>query len=104
MRTAKQPAVKNGNPPNGDKEMKHHRHGNEDTKIRVAILETNIIHINESLDRMEKSITKGFEEVKECLKAMDNRIDKVESRLYQILFLISSSVIGLVVAKIFDWI
>jgi len=58
---------------------------NDSHETRIALLEQSISHINETLMRIE------------------NRLDKLDNRLWQIIFLISSSVIGLVLAKIFHW-
>ena len=70
-----------------------HKYSNHDSnETRIALLEQTIGHIDQSLMRIESRIDK-----------MDVKIDKIENRLWQIMFLISSSVIGMIIGKIFHW-
>lgn len=69
---------------------------NDSTQTRVALLEQSIGHIAQTLLRIESRID-GLE------KSLNTRIDKVENRLWQILFLISSSIVGMILGKIFHW-
>jgi hypothetical protein len=76
--------------------QKHHNN-NDSNQTRIALLEQSIGHIDQTLMRIESTIEKMD-------KSLNARIDKVENRLWQILFLISSSIVGIIIAKIFHWI
>ena len=65
-------------------------HDSQET--RIALLEQSIGHIAQTLLRIESRMDR-----------IDSRIDKLENRLWQIVFLISSSILGMILGKIFHW-
>jgi hypothetical protein len=71
--------------------MKEHN-----VNTQVALLKQSIGHVNETLKRIELGFTSHLDDI-------SRRLDKLDNRLWQIIFLIASSVIGLVIAKIFHW-
>lgn len=94
--------------------MTAQKHKNEDNSMktdshetRIALLEQSIGHIGQTLLRLEKKMDEGFNEIKSDMKTIKNelnlRIDKLDSRLWQIMFLISSSIVGAILGKIFHW-
>jgi hypothetical protein len=98
---------------------------NDSKETRIALLEQSIGHIHQTLIRIEsridgldkssntkidglnESLSSKINELNKSLNSkidkIDIRIDKVENRLWQILFLISSSIIGMSLGKIFHW-
>lgn len=83
---------------------------NDSHETRIALLEQSIGHIDQTLMRIESRIDKIDDRIDQTLMRiesridkMDGRIDKMDNRLWQIMFLISSSIIGLILGKIFHW-
>lgn len=80
-------------------------HDSQET--RIALLEQSIGHIDQTLLRLEKKID-GMEtgliaRIDTVESRLGNHIVKIDSRLWQIIFLIASSVITIVLARIFHW-
>lgn len=83
---------------------------NDSHETRIALLEQSIGHIDQTLMRIESRIDKIDDRIDQTLMRiesridkMDGRIDKMDNRLWQIMFLLSSSIIGLILGKIFHW-
>lgn len=58
---------------------------------RIAVLETTIIHIHETLERIEKNMNQKFNELSSKIDKTNERIDKINDRLWSnFLWLISS--------------
>jgi len=51
---------------------------------RIAILETTVGHVHETLERMEKNIEKGFSQVVSRLNNIETKIERVENRMDKI--------------------
>lgn len=105
-------------------DMQPKQHYRNDNEVRIAVVETTIGHINQTLIRIEKrfdSIDKRFEKIDEKLetmdkkiddklKTMDGKIDAINSRMWTIflwiLGVMSSFSLGLLwtIAKGFHWI
>jgi hypothetical protein len=81
-------------------------------ETRIALLEQSIGHIAQTLLRLEKNMDERFDKLEISLNAkidkvensLSTRMDKLDNRLWQIMFLLSSSIVGLVLGKIFHWI
>ena len=52
---------------------------NDETKIKVAILENNVAHINETLLRLEKTIDQGFGNLN---NKIDSGFEDVNNRIW----------------------
>jgi UDP-N-acetylglucosamine 2-epimerase len=65
--------------------------------VKIAVLQTTNQHIHETLHRIENKMDEGF-------KKVDTRIDKIDNRLWQIIFLMSSSILAAILGKIMHWI
>lgn len=87
---------------------------NDSTQTRVALLEQSIGHIGQTLlriesriDGLDKSLNARIDNLDKSLGAridkLDARIDKVENRLWQILFIIVTSIIGIGITKIIQY-
>ena len=102
---------------------------NDSHETRIALLEQSIGHIGQTLLRLEskidnldsslnskinnldKSLNSRIDNLDKSLgsridnidKSLNSRIDKIDNKLWQIMFLISSSVIGVILGKIFHW-
>jgi hypothetical protein len=74
---------------------------NDSHETRIALLEQSIGHIGQTLLRIESRIDNLDKSLNIRIDKLDARIDKVENKLWQILFLISSSIIGMILGKIF---
>jgi hypothetical protein len=81
---------------------------NDSHETRIALLEQSIGHIGQTLlriesriDNLDKSLNIRIDRLDARIDKLDARIDKVENKLWQILFLISSSIIGMILGKIF---
>lgn len=59
--------------------MKSYKH--DDNTTRIAILETTIGHIHETLERIEKNMDKGFSEVSAKFGEVNKIIDNIESKM-----------------------
>lgn len=82
----------------------------------ITRLEVTIENIDKTLNRMENKFDDKFSEMDKKIDKLDLKMDKIETisasrmekldnRLWQIIFLLlSSSIIGLVLGKIFPWI
>jgi Mg2+ and Co2+ transporter CorA len=73
-------------------------------ETRIALLEQSIGHIAQTLLRIEARMDKIDLRIDKMETSLNLRIDKLENRLWQILFLLSSSIVGLILGKIFHWI
>ena len=51
---------------------------------RIAILETTVSHVHETLERLEKNISKGFDNVDSRLNSIDTRIERTDNRIDKI--------------------
>ena len=103
-----------------------HIKNNDSHETRIALLEQSIGHINQTLIRIEsridgldkslntridgldKSLNTRIDGLDKSLNTkmdkLESRMDKIDNRLWQIMFLISSSIIGVIIGKIFHWI
>lgn len=85
--------------------QKHHNN-NDSNQTRIALLEQSIGHIDQTLMRIESSIEKMDKslnaKIDEQGKSLNTRIEKVENKLWQISFFISSSVVGYIIIQIFQ--
>lgn len=105
------------------------KHHNDSHETRIALLEQSVGHISQTLLRietkldgvdaslntrinvMENSLNTKINSLEHSLNTKMNsieyslnaRIDKVDNRLWQIMFLLSSSIIGVILGKIFHW-
>ena len=79
------------------------------TETRVALLEQSIGHITEVLVRLENKIDSGFKDVNKRIDKIDDRMDKMESRIWSNFMWQLSTTLGLaftglgVIAKGFGW-
>lgn len=83
---------------------------NDSNETRMALLEQSIGHIDQTLMRMDARLDKMDTRLDKMDTKIDNlesklnlRMDKLDNRLWQIIFLISSSIIAIVLGKIFHW-
>lgn len=76
---------------------------NDSSEVRIALLEQSISHIDQTLIRIESRINQLDEKIDKIESKIHIRIDKLDNRLWQIIFLISSSVVAIVLGKIFHW-
>jgi len=88
---------------------------NDSHETRIALLEQSIGHIAQTLlriesriDNLETSLNSRIDKLEDKIdkrfSKLDLRIDKLDNRLWQIMFLLSSSIVGLILGKIFHWI
>jgi tetrahydromethanopterin S-methyltransferase subunit G len=61
-------------------------HKNDDNTTRIAVLETTVGHIHETLERIEKNIEKGFTEVNQRIDNIDNRFREVNQRIDNLVY------------------
>lgn len=86
--------------------MQPKQHYRNDNEVRIAVVETTIGHINESLIRMEKR----FDKIDEKLETMDKKIEAINNRMWTnflwLLGVMSAFSVGLlgIMAKGFNWI
>lgn len=76
---------------------------NDSNETRIALLEQSIIHIGQTLIRIESKIDNLDLKIDKIDTKLGLRIDKIDNRLWQTMFLISSSIIGIIIGKIFHW-
>lgn len=77
--------------------MSHDQKRDDDNTTRIALLEQSIGHIGQSLLRIEKTLTDGFNRVDDEIKRLDakidnrfdslsGRMDSLNGRLWQLFF------------------
>lgn len=93
--------------------MQPKQHYRNDNEVRIAVVETTIGHINESLIRMEKrfdKIDERFDRIDGKLETMDKKIEAINNRMWTnflwLLGVMSAFSVGLlgIMAKGFNWI
>lgn len=61
--------------------MSHSKLTNDSNTTRIAILETNISHIHETLERIENNMSIGFANIHNRFEKIDDRFNKIESKV-----------------------
>ena len=86
-------------------------HKTDDTQTRLALLEQSHAHIAQTLQDIKqdtrefrKEVNDRFDKVDKKFIEVNHRFDKLDNRIYQVMFLLSGSILGYVFAKIFHFI
>jgi hypothetical protein len=85
-----------------NEEIMQHKPKQDNNEVRLAVLETSVSHIYQTLERMEKNIERGFD-------SLNARIGKVEDKLWQhlmwLLGIFGTLIVGfiLTIARSFHW-
>jgi peptidoglycan hydrolase CwlO-like protein len=86
------------------------------TETRLAVLENVILHINGSIERIDKRfdhidkrfdhIDKRFDDVDKKFDRLENKIDKTDNRLWLLFFWMISGFVGVLtfISHAFHWI
>jgi hypothetical protein len=70
---------------------------NDSHETRIALLEQSMVHVGETLTRIEERIEKLDDKI--CL-----RMDRLDCRKCQLMIIIIGSIVGFVAGKILHWI
>ncbi len=72
---------------------------------KIALLEQNVSHMNETLARMEKKIDSRFDDADKRIEKLDSKIEKTNDRIWSTFIWQLSAMLGLagIMAKGFHW-